>query len=67
MKKGYAPHFFVPISSWNGEFISSRSANMHWYKGSTLIFALDKLIGFVLRRLDKQLRAVITDLRKVDN
>ncbi len=34
---------FVPVSAWTGDNIIKRSENMPWYKGPTLVEALDNL------------------------
>jgi len=42
-KVGYKPDNvpFIPISGWNGDNMIERSTNMSWYKGPTLLEALD--------------------------
>jgi elongation factor 1-alpha len=44
-KVGYNPEKipFIPISGWNGDNMLERSPNTPWYKGPTLIEALDKI------------------------
>jgi elongation factor 1-alpha len=44
-KVGYNPEKvdFVPISGWNGDNMIERSANLPWYKGPTLLEALDRI------------------------
>jgi len=44
-KIGYNPDKipFIPISGWVGDNMIDRSENMGWYKGPTLIEALDAL------------------------
>jgi elongation factor 1-alpha len=56
-KVGYDPTkvAFVPISGWNGDNMIERSDNMKWYKGPTLLEALDAIIP-PKRPLDKPLR-----------
>jgi elongation factor 1-alpha len=56
-KVGYDPSkvSFVPISGWNGDNMIERSDNMKWYKGPTLLEALDAIIP-PKRPLDKPLR-----------
>jgi elongation factor 1-alpha len=46
---------FVPISGWNGDNMLDRSDNMKWYKGKTLLEALDAIIP-PTRPADKPLR-----------
>jgi len=45
-KVGYDPTKvpFIPISGWNGDNMIERSDNMKWYKGPTLLEALDQVI-----------------------
>jgi len=42
-KIGYKPENvpFIPISGWNGDNLIEKSNNTPWYKGPTLIQALD--------------------------
>lgn len=58
MKKvGYNPDKipFIPISGWAGDNMIEKSTNMTWYKGPTLIEALDNVIP-PKRPSDKPLR-----------
>lgn len=67
MKKvGYNPEKipFVPISGWVGDNMIERSANMAWYKGPTLIEALDATIP-PKRPTDKALRIPLQDVYKI--
>ena len=52
---------FVPTSGWIGDNLVKKSENMSWYKGPTLIEALDKLIE-PAKPLDKPLRIPIQDV-----
>jgi len=52
---------FVPTSGWIGDNLVKKSENMPWYKGPTLIEALDKLIE-PAKPLDKPLRIPIQDV-----
>lgn len=56
-KVGYNPEKipFIPISGWNGDNMITKSENMPWYKGPTLIDALDAVIP-PKRPVDKPLR-----------
>lgn len=56
-KVGYNPDKipFIPISGFNGDNMIEASSNMTWYKGPTLIAALDAVIP-PKRPLDKPLR-----------
>lgn len=46
-KVGYNPDKvpFIPISGWNGDNMIDRSSNTTWYKGLTLIEALDAVVA----------------------
>lgn len=56
-KVGYNPDKipFVPISGWHGDNMIESSANLPWYKGKTLLGALDEIIP-PKRPTDKPLR-----------
>jgi len=45
-KIGYNPATinFIPISGWHGDNMIEKSANLPWYKGPTLIEALDLIV-----------------------
>lgn len=65
-KVGYKPAKipFVPISGWNGDNMIDRSENMPWYKGPTLLEALDA-INPPKRPSDKPLRLPLQDVYKI--
>lgn len=65
-KVGYKPAKipFVPISGWNGDNMIERSENMPWYKGPTLLEALDA-INPPKRPSDKPLRLPLQDVYKI--
>jgi elongation factor 1-alpha len=65
-KVGYKPETipFIPISGWNGENLIERSFNTPWYKGPTLIEALDK-IEPPKRPTEKALRIPLQDVYKI--
>jgi elongation factor 1-alpha len=65
-KIGYNPEKvnFVPISGWVGDNMVEASANMPWYKGPTLLEALD-LISEPKRPTDKPLRVPLQDVYKI--
>ncbi|MCB0368484.1 MAG: translation elongation factor EF-1 subunit alpha [Bdellovibrionales bacterium] len=65
-KVGYKPDTipFIPISGWNGDNMMERSTNTPWYKGPTLLEALDK-IEPPKRPLDKPLRLPLQDVYKI--
>jgi len=56
---------FVPISGWTGENLTDASENMPWYKGPTLVQAIDS-VKPPKRPVDKPLRVPINDVYKVD-
>jgi elongation factor 1-alpha len=55
---------FVPISGWNGDNMIEASSNMPWYKGPTLLAALD-LLEPPVRPSDKPLRLPLQDVYKI--
>lgn len=55
---------FVPISGWNGDNMLEKSDNMPWYKGPTLLDALDMLEP-PTRPVDKPLRLPLQDVYKI--
>jgi elongation factor 1-alpha len=65
-KVGYAPEKipFVPLSGFHGDNLIERSENIKWYKGPTLIEALDAIIP-PKRPLDKPLRLPLQDVYKI--
>jgi len=65
-KVGYNPDkvHFVPISGWLGDNMIERSTNMPWYKGPTLLEALDT-ISEPKRPSDKPLRIPLQDVYKI--
>ena len=65
-KVGYKPDTipFIPISGWNGDNMLERSTNTPWYKGPTLIEALDK-IDAPKRPTEKPLRLPLQDVYKI--
>nr|GMD67179.1 elongation factor 1-alpha-like [Ipomoea batatas] len=67
MKKvGYNPEKipFVPISGFEGDNMIERSTNLDWYKGPTLLEALD-MIHEPKRPSDKPLRLPLQDVYKI--
>jgi len=56
-KVGYNPDKvpFVPISGWHGDNMLEKSEKMTWYKGPTLLEALDNIVC-PKRPSDKPLR-----------
>jgi len=65
-KIGYNPEkiAFVPISGWAGDNMLEKSANLPWYKGPTLLEALDNITE-PKRPLDKPLRVPLQDVYKI--
>ena len=65
-KTGYKTEkiHFVPLSGWLGDNLIERSTKMNWYKGPTLIEAIDQAEEPV-RLLDKPLRLPIIDAYKI--
>lgn len=55
---------FVPISSFHGDNLLEPSSNMPWYKGPTLVGALDALVP-PERPADKPLRIPLQDVYKI--
>jgi elongation factor 1-alpha len=55
---------FVPISGWVGDNMIEKSTNMSWYKGPTLLEALDQL-DTPVRPVDKPLRLPLQDVYKI--
>ncbi|XP_020263076.1 elongation factor 1-alpha-like [Asparagus officinalis] len=65
-KVGYNPDKipFVPISGFEGDNMIERSTNLDWYKGPTLLDALDQ-INEPKRPTDKPLRLPLQDVYKI--
>ena len=65
-KVGYNPDKipFVPISGFEGDNMIERSSNLDWYKGPTLLDALD-MISEPKRPSDKPLRLPLQDVYKI--
>ena len=55
---------FVPISGWTGDNMLEPSPNMAWWKGPTLLEALDSVIP-PKRPVDKPLRVPLQDVYKI--
>jgi elongation factor 1-alpha len=55
---------FIPISGWHGDNMIEKSDNLKWFKGPTLIEALDK-IEPPKRPVDKPLRLPLQDVYKI--
>ena len=65
-KVGYKPAVipFVPISGWEGDNMLESGSTMPWYKGPTLLEALDN-IKPPKRPVDKPLRLPLQDVYKI--
>ena len=65
-KVGYKPAVipFVPVSGWEGDNMLESGSNMPWYKGPTLLEALDN-IKPPKRPVDKPLRLPLQDVYKI--
>jgi len=65
-KIGYNPETipFVPISGWLGDNMLEKSSNLPWYKGFTLLEALDNITP-PKRPSDKPLRIPLQDVYKI--
>jgi elongation factor 1-alpha len=65
-KIGYKPEEipFVPISGWLGDNMLEKSTNLPWYKGPTLLEALDA-VKEPKRPSDKPLRVPLQDVYKI--
>jgi len=65
-KVGYDPKKvpFVPVSGWNGDNMMEPSPSMGWWKGGTLLEALDA-ISPPARPTDKPLRLPLQDVYKI--
>jgi len=55
---------FVPISGFNGDNMLEKSPNLSWYKGVTLLEALDQITE-PKRPTDKPLRVPLQDVYKI--
>jgi elongation factor 1-alpha len=55
---------FVPLSGWTGDNMLESSANMPWYKGPTLLAALDS-VEEPERPSDRPLRIPLQDVYKI--
>ncbi len=55
---------FVPVSGWTGDNIIEKSANMPWYKGPTLVEAMD-MAEEPKKPVDKPLRIPIQEVYSI--
>jgi elongation factor 1-alpha len=65
-KVGYNPDNvpFIPISGWVGDNMLEKSPNFPWYKGATLLEALDS-VQPPKRPTEKPLRLPLQDVYKI--
>jgi bifunctional enzyme CysN/CysC len=63
---GVEPKTFIPIAAKHGDNIASRSANMPWWKGATVLETLDDFKMAELPK-DQPLRFPIQDVYRFDN
>jgi len=63
---GYNPDVipFVPVSSWTGDNLTEKTTNMPWWKGPTLLEALDA-VPEPVRMVDKPLRVPLQGVYKI--
>jgi translation elongation factor EF-1alpha len=57
---------YIPISALNNENITSRSINMSWYTGYTLIEALDTISTYQTPLRIKPLRLIVQEMYKIN-
>jgi len=55
---------FIPISGWVGDNMLEKSPNLPWWKGQTMLEALDA-IKEPVRPVDKPLRVPVQDVYKI--
>lgn len=56
---------FVPLSAYVGDNVVKKSTNMDWYKGPTLIGALDQSVVAPEKPVDKPLRLPVQDVYNI--
>ncbi|RLJ09665.1 MAG: translation elongation factor EF-1 subunit alpha [Candidatus Aenigmatarchaeota archaeon] len=56
---------FIPASAYQGDNVVKKSTNMDWYKGPTLIEALDEYITPPEKPIDKPLRLPVQDVYNI--
>jgi len=55
---------FIPVSGWVGDNLTTRSPNMPWYKGPTLVEALD-MVTEPPKPIDKPFRLPVQDVYSI--
>lgn len=61
-KVGYEEVPVIPVSAYQGDNVVERSKNMKWYKGPTLIEALDEYVEPNIPPIDKPLIGFVQDI-----
>ncbi len=56
---------FIPVSAYHGDNVLKRSNNMPWYKGPTLVEALDQYVKEPEKPIQKPLRLPIQDVYSI--
>lgn len=56
---------FVPLSAYVGDNVFKKSTNMGWYKGPTLVEAMDEYIKPVEKPINKPLRVPVQDIYSI--
>ena len=62
---GVTPTYIIPISAREGDLITQKSANMPWYKGPSVVEALDLFVASPLLH-QQALRFPVQDVYKFD-
>lgn len=63
---GYDKASIIPVSATSGDNIIKKSAEMKWYKGKTLIEALDSTVKPPKPPIEKPLRACVQDIYELE-
>ncbi|MEM5802977.1 MAG: translation elongation factor EF-1 subunit alpha [Candidatus Aenigmatarchaeota archaeon] len=56
---------FIPVSAYHGDNVAKKSDKMPWYKGPTLLEALDQYVKEPEKPIDKPLRIPIQDVYSI--
>jgi elongation factor 1-alpha len=56
---------FIPVSAYMGDNVAKKSEKMHWYKGPTLLEALDQHIEAPEKPINKPLRLPVQDVYSI--
>lgn len=64
--RGYGDVPVVPVSAFKGDNVTKRSSSMGWYRGPTLIEALDGTVKPLKPSGEKRLRCVVQDVYDVE-